>query len=58
VLWLADASPAEISALPEVQKRINAVRQFRLKSKKAATVKYADTRYILWKLDNQPVIMS
>jgi hypothetical protein len=45
-LWLVDASPAEIRSLPEVQKRVNGVREFRLKSKKAATVKYADTPYI------------
>ncbi len=36
-LWLVGASPAELKAMPEVMKRIEAVREFRLKSTKKAT---------------------
>jgi len=42
-LWLVEASPAELRAMPEVMKRIEAVRQFRLSSKKEATRKKAET---------------
>jgi len=49
-LWLKDVSPAEMRALPEVMKRVNAVREFRLKSTKAATVRYADTPYIFMEI--------
>jgi hypothetical protein len=42
-LWLVEASPAELRAIPEVMKRIEAVRQFRLSSKKEATRKKAET---------------
>jgi hypothetical protein len=45
-LWLKDISPADLRALPEVMKRVNAVREFRLKSPKAATVKFAATPYL------------
>jgi hypothetical protein len=45
-LWLKDISPADLRALPEVMKRVNAVREFRLKSPKAATVKLAATPYL------------
>lgn len=45
-LWLKDVSPAEMRALPEVMKRVNAVREFRLQSTKAATVKLADVPYL------------
>ena len=41
-LWLVGASPTELKALPEVKKRVEAVRSFRLKSKKEATRKKAD----------------
>lgn len=41
-LWLVGASPSELKALPEVRKRVEAVREFRLKSKKEATRKKAD----------------
>jgi hypothetical protein len=36
-LWLQDASPDELRALPEVMKHIEAVREFRLSSKREAT---------------------
>ncbi len=41
-LWLAEASPAEISKMPIVLERIHSVRNFRLASKKASTQKWAD----------------
>ncbi len=42
-LWLLGANPAELKKCPHVLKRIDAVREFRLASKKAATRKKADT---------------
>jgi len=42
-LWLEDASPSELRALPEVMRRVGNVRAFRLASKKAATVRLADS---------------
>lgn len=42
-LWLKDASPNEIRNLPLVSKRVQAVRDERLKSKAASTRKYAAT---------------
>lgn len=41
-LWLGDTNPVELLRLPECMKRINAVRDFRLKSKRSSTVKLAD----------------
>ncbi|MCB8944121.1 MAG: class I SAM-dependent DNA methyltransferase [Ardenticatenaceae bacterium] len=40
-LWLKDISPKELRALPNIMKRVENVRTFRLASKKAATVKLA-----------------
>jgi len=45
-LWLVDASPAEIRKLPTILKRVEAVRQYRLSSKRDATVKLADFPYL------------
>ena len=47
-LWLVDASPADLRKCPKVMKRIQNVREFRLKSSKEATRKYADfpTRFM------------
>lgn len=42
-LWLTKASPALIRSCPEVMRRIQAVRDFRLASKKEATRRKADT---------------
>ncbi len=42
-LWLGDCSPAELRAMPEVLKRVEAVKRFRLASKSAPTQKLADT---------------
>lgn len=40
-LWLVDATPQELKALPEVMKRVDAVRRSRLESKAASTREYA-----------------
>jgi hypothetical protein len=45
-LWLKDALPNEWRRLPEVMKRVQAVREFRQRSKKAATVRLADVPYL------------
>ncbi len=47
-LWLEGVSPAELKNMPNVMKRISAVRDFRLASSKEATRKYADypTRFM------------
>lgn len=42
-LWVGDCPPEEIRKLPEVLKRVDAVRQFRLASKSAPTRKLAST---------------
>lgn len=41
-LWLVDAQAFELKAMPEVLKRMEAVRKMRQESKKQATVKWAD----------------
>ncbi|MCP2045051.1 DNA methyltransferase [Pontibacter sp. HSC-36F09] len=45
-LWLKDASPMDLKAMPLVLERVQKVREFRLKSTKAATVKKAATPYL------------
>jgi hypothetical protein len=45
-LWLKDANPNEWRALPEIMKRVQAVREFRAKSKRPATQKLAATPYL------------
>lgn len=47
-LWLDGVSPAELKNMPNVMKRVLAVKDFRLESSKAATRKYADypTRFM------------
>ena len=42
-LWLGDCPPNELRKMPECLKRVEAVRQLRLSSKSAGTVKLADT---------------
>lgn len=42
-LWLGDCSPKELHSMPECMKRIENVRQFRLSSKRASTLRLADT---------------
>jgi len=48
-LWLGDCSPSELRLMPECMKRVNAVREFRLASKRKQTVKCADrpTRFFI-----------
>ena len=41
-LWLGDANPTELLKLPECMKRINAVRNYRLRSISPGTIKLAD----------------
>ncbi|HFH9947625.1 TPA: type IIL restriction-modification enzyme MmeI [Streptococcus suis] len=41
-LWLLDASPAELRSMPQVMKRIEAVRNYRLESPSAGTRKIAE----------------
>lgn len=41
-LWLGDISPAELLKMPECMKRVKAVREYRLKSTSAPTVKLAE----------------
>jgi hypothetical protein len=41
--WLVNANPSELKACPLLMKRIDAVREFRLRSSKAATVESAQT---------------
>ena len=47
-LWLVDISPNELKKMPEVMKRVDAVKNFRLASVKEATRKFADypTRFM------------
>lgn len=42
-LWLAEASPAEIHKMPEILKRVDGVRKFRLDSVRELTVQKAKT---------------
>lgn len=42
-LWLVDISPNELKALPEVLKKVDKVKKFRLESKAASTRKFAAT---------------
>src|SRR5690606_9170501 len=42
-LWLYDITPTELKSMPEVLKRVEAVRDFRQKSSAAPTRKAADT---------------
>jgi hypothetical protein len=42
-LWLGDCSPSELRKMPEVMKRVQAVREYRLASKSTPTRKLADT---------------
>ncbi|MDE6727530.1 MAG: methylase [Oscillospiraceae bacterium] len=42
-LWLVNASPSELKAMPKVMQRVKNIKEFRLKSTKAATRKFAET---------------
>ena len=41
-LWLVDATPADLRGIPGIEERVNAVREFRLASKKEPTRRMAD----------------
>ncbi len=41
-LWLGNCSPNELRAMPECKKRVEAVREFRLKSTRNSTIKLAE----------------
>ncbi|MCF8255405.1 MAG: class I SAM-dependent DNA methyltransferase [Bacteroidia bacterium] len=52
-LWLVDAEPSELKQLPEVLKRADLVKKFRLESKAPSTQKFASTP-TLFRDRNQP----
>lgn len=52
-LWLGDANPVDLIKLPECMKRIEAVREYRLASSSAGTVKLAD-RPTRFHVENKP----
>ena len=52
-IWLVDAEPSELKQLPEVLKRVEAVRKFRLDSVAPSTQKFATTP-TLFRDRNQP----
>ena len=52
-LWLLDAEPGELKQLPEVLKRVEAVKKFRLASVAPSTQKFAETP-TLFRDRNQP----
>ncbi len=45
-LWLVDCPPNELRKMPPVYERVLKVKEFRLKSKKAATCKWADKAWL------------
>ena len=49
-LWLVNASPAELKQMPYVMQKVNACKEFRLKSTKKATVLSAQTPAIFQEL--------
>lgn len=49
-LWLKDASPTQIRKMPEVMRRVQGVKEFRLSSKKEATQRLADVPYLFGEL--------
>lgn len=51
-LWLVNTSPADISKYKEIKKRIQAVKEFRQQSSKAATRKKAETPYLFDEIKN------
>lgn len=53
-LWMVGANPSLLKKCPQVQKRIEAVREFRLASKKPATRKKAETPSLFDEVRNSP----
>ena len=56
--WLVDANPNDLNACPNFLKRIEAVKQFRLKSTKAATSNGQKSHISLLKTGNQIRIIA
>lgn len=58
-LWLVNADPTELKSCPNIVTRVNAVREFRMKSKKEATRKWAayPTRFIEIRQPDQDYII-
>ena len=52
-LWLGNCSPAKLRSMPACMKRVEAVREYRLKSTRASTVKLAD-RPTRFQTENMP----
>ena len=52
-LWLGDCPPDELRKMPECMKRVNAVKEFRLASKSAGTVKLAE-KPLRFHVENMP----
>ena len=53
-LWLIDASPSDLKAMPEVLKRVQAVRESRLASKASITRRKADTPTLFMQIAQPP----
>ena len=58
-LWLGDCPPAELRAMPEALKRVQAVKAFRLASKSAPTQKLANTptRFHVENMPDRPYLV-
>ena len=53
-LWLGECSPSKLRKMPMCLERVNAVREYRLKSKRANTLKLADTP-TRFQVENMPL---
>jgi len=51
-LWLVDAAPEKIKAIPEIMEKIEKVKQFRLASKRPSTIKNANTPMLFGEIRN------
>ena len=58
-LWLGDCTPAELRNMPECMKRVQAVREYRLSSPSAGTIKLADkpTRFHVENMPNSNYLL-
>lgn len=58
-LWLLNITPSELKSMPEIMKKVKAVHDFRMKSKKEATRKYAEysTRFMELRQPNTSYIL-
>ncbi|MCM1316492.1 MAG: methylase, partial [Muribaculaceae bacterium] len=57
--WLLDITPSELKSMPEIMKRVKAVHDFRMASKKEATRKFAEysTRFMELRQPNTSYIL-